>query len=143
VEDVKIGIIHKVTLLGLFIYLLFSIFTNHAYMEKEAPAVSTNSWNGAAETLSRLAAHRNGSLEVPWYCNNSATDYIYDESFTYLNNVCDFNAAMGEIYDEGGTSTSFVTYYQDTALEDGGTDVNAFIPGKLRSSRCGWLIQGT
>lgn len=100
-------------------------------MVKEAPAVSTNTWNGGGRgTLRHLAAYLHGSLDAPWYCNNSATDYVYDDFFTYLNNVCDFNAVMGEIYKEGGTSTSFVTYYQDTALDDGGTDVNAFVPSK-------------
>eukprot|EP01138_Halocafeteria_seosinensis_P006315 gb/GECG01006456.1/.p1 GENE.gb/GECG01006456.1/~~gb/GECG01006456.1/.p1 ORF type:complete len:119 (+),score=10.83 gb/GECG01006456.1/:1-357(+) len=86
VEDVKIGDLHKATLLGLFIYLLLSILTNHAYMQKEAPAVSINTWNAAGETMNRLAAYRNGTLEPPWYCDNSEADYVYGSDFTYFDN---------------------------------------------------------
>eukprot|EP01138_Halocafeteria_seosinensis_P008861 gb/GECG01009057.1/.p1 GENE.gb/GECG01009057.1/~~gb/GECG01009057.1/.p1 ORF type:complete len:399 (+),score=48.59 gb/GECG01009057.1/:1-1197(+) len=127
VEDVKIGVLHKATLLGVFIYLLVSIITSHAYMKKEPPAVSINSWNGAGDALANWAAYRSGTEPAPWYCNNSATQYVYGPGFTYFDNQCDFNASMGDVYNEGGNSVSFVTYYQDTPLEEG-NNVNAFIP---------------
>lgn len=51
----------------------------------------------------------------PEYCTNSNyTDYIYGDGFSYVDNECDFNASVAEIFSKGSSSIFIMTYYQDT-----------------------------
>ena len=83
-----------------------------------------------------MREYRNGEIELPWYCNSSSTDYVYyTPSFTYLNNTCATNLAIGDTTLEDSTATEFVTYFQDTATGDDADysrpSENFFVLGKL------------
>lgn len=131
IKDYKLGILHKSLLVGVAIYLLYTILTSHAYMITEAPAATVNSWVDENEFVHKLKETKNGSLDKPWYCDNVQSHYVYSDGFTYLNNECDLEATVGEVFSEESTAVSFVTYYQDSTLEktgNRGTNVNNFIP---------------
>lgn len=130
VKDIKLGVVHKSLLIGVAIYLIYTIITSHAYMVKESPATTVNSWVSEQDFLVKQENVRNGVDGEPDYCDNPSTNYVFDDQFTYLDNKCDFEAIVAEVFDEESTAVSFVTYYQDERLKKVGIgeDANKFIP---------------
>ena len=130
IKDYKLGVFHKSLLVGVAIYLIYTILTSHAYMIKESPATTVNSWVGGGIFLRKLNQTKAGILRMPWYCNESSLNYVYDDGFTYLDNKCDLEASIGEVFDEESTAVSLTSYYQDTALDKigEGHDINNFVP---------------
>lgn len=130
IKDYKLGLFHKSLLVGVGIYLIYTILTSHSYMIKESPSATVNSWVSAQEFLLKLEQVQNGTRPTPDYCNNSDTNYIFDDFFTYLDNQCDLEAVVGEVFNEESTAVALTTYYQDRKLKKvkQGKDVNNFIP---------------
>lgn len=112
IKDFKLGVFHKSLLIGVGIYLIYTILTSHAYMIKESPATTINSWVDGTEFLRKLNETKAGTRSEPWYCDDSTVEYVYSPSFTYLDNKCDLESNVAEVFDEESTAVSFVTYYQ-------------------------------
>lgn len=130
IKDPKLGLFHKGLLVAATIYLIYTILTSHAYMIKESPATTVNSWVGADRFIQKLNETKYGVRDEPNYCDNDKTDYIFDDDFTYLDNKCDDEAVVAEIYSEESTAVSFTSYYQDFKIDKVGKGggINAFVP---------------
>ena len=134
IRDTRVGGLHKVFLALAAAYLVYTIFTSHSYLKTETPVVTINSWVEGVHTFEdKQRELQEGKASLPWFCNSSETDYIYNSEFKYLNNTCDLTASVGAASMEDSGATEFVTYYQDFPLDKslGYPKVNNFIPGKL------------
>lgn len=137
VQDTRIGALHKFFLMSAAFYLGYSIVTSHSYLRKEAPVVTVNAWvEGVEDYIENVKKYRTGEQDPPWYCDTPKTNYIYSKpAFTYLNNSCDFHVPVGDTTLEDSTATEFVTYFQDTPLEEAEDyppeSNNFFVPGKI------------
>lgn len=134
IRDTRIGGLHKAFLASAAVYLVYTILTSHSYLKKETPVVSINSWvEGVHNFLDKQRDLRAKNATLPWYCvDTSKTAYVYGPEFLYFNNTCDLRASGGSATLEDSSATEFVTYYQETPLDEdlGYPPKNAFIPGK-------------
>eukprot|EP01138_Halocafeteria_seosinensis_P006958 gb/GECG01007116.1/.p1 GENE.gb/GECG01007116.1/~~gb/GECG01007116.1/.p1 ORF type:complete len:418 (+),score=51.72 gb/GECG01007116.1/:1-1254(+) len=130
-KDWRIGGLHKACIACLACYLVFEILSSHQYMHKVSPATSVNAWVAGQDFLNGLERMDQNRIGLPWYCNNSATEYRYGPVFTYFDNLCDTKAVLGEIFHKESQAVGIVTYYQDQPLKrvGRGEPVNNFIPG--------------
>eukprot|EP01138_Halocafeteria_seosinensis_P006740 gb/GECG01006893.1/.p1 GENE.gb/GECG01006893.1/~~gb/GECG01006893.1/.p1 ORF type:complete len:433 (+),score=49.34 gb/GECG01006893.1/:1-1299(+) len=131
VQDVRVGLLHKACLLAAACYLVFTIFSSHAYMRKETPAVTVNAWvEGTSSFKERLQQYQADPEHAPWYCDSRETNYLYSEGFEYLNNSCAFDIFLGQATIEDSSAMEFVSYFQDRNLSDIAAhhSRNAFVP---------------
>ncbi|GBG27634.1 P2X receptor E [Hondaea fermentalgiana] len=64
--------------------------------------------------------------ELPAYCNNPDTDYIYSEDFAYMNNSCR-EFAYGEVFSKLPSGGLFImTYSQETSRVSSGCHLSSF-----------------
>eukprot|EP01138_Halocafeteria_seosinensis_P013875 gb/GECG01014168.1/.p1 GENE.gb/GECG01014168.1/~~gb/GECG01014168.1/.p1 ORF type:complete len:417 (+),score=46.29 gb/GECG01014168.1/:1-1251(+) len=131
VEDSRLGLLHKLCLIGAALYLMYTVVASHSYMKKETPNVSVNSWVEGTQQYRELQDRfQKDPSTLPWYCDSSSTDYVYSDNFKYLNNTCDTEIFMGEATISDSNAIQFVTYYQDRpeVNPEHNLGVNAFVP---------------
>jgi hypothetical protein len=128
----KIGIGHKLTLLGVVLYNVLNLIVGFGYMLQETPNAVVNTYVEQAEYKTAVAGLK---ARYPSYCNNSATDYNFSTTWTYTDNRCDFDLEMGVILILGENAVFITTYFEDTpsnpvaAAAAGLSAGNYFVPG--------------
>ena len=132
IKSARIGIGHKVALLGVVLYIILNIIIGFGYMLQETPNAVVNAYVEESEYRSTVDSLK---LSPPSYCDNVATDYNFSATWTYNNNKCAFDLDVGDILTKGENAVFITTYFQDTPSDAAAASAanlsagNYFVPG--------------
>ena len=114
------------------LYILLNLILGFGYMLQETPNAVVNTYVEPSEYKTVVAGLK---ARYPSYCNNSATDFNFSTTWTYIDNRCDFDLELGDILILGENAVFITTYFQDTpsnpvvAAAAGLSAGNYFVPG--------------
>jgi len=113
IQDMRVGIPHKVLVCGIIAYVLFNILSNQSYLYTETPQGTVAAFSTITEKVYEAnGVQFNDPNAVP--CSNASVyDFYYSKDFVYNNFTCAFLSPEQYTVKDMQGNVFFLTHFTD------------------------------
>lgn len=113
IQDMRVGIPHKVLICGIIAYVLFNIISNQSYLYTETPQGTVAAFSTITDDVYRANAEQFNEPNAVPCANASAYDFYYSKDFIYDNFTCAFLSPEQYTVKDMQGNVFFVTHFTD------------------------------
>lgn len=113
IQDMRVGIPHKVLICGIIAYVLFNIISNQSYLYTETPQGTVAAFSTITDSVYIANAEQFSDSNAIPCANASVYDFYYSKDFIYDNFNCAFISPEQYTVKDMQGNVFFVTHFTD------------------------------